>query len=498
MFIVVLVRCPLYLRGGFSLVEELASPSEALGMRRVTKHVGRLPFGSHSVHFAQRSAASIKQGNALTSSIDRLPPISQMLLQEDVTFFEDDAHVKRFIRDRRADFRAQAEWTAANYKYPTDSAETTAGRFVAFPSAGLDLFSGEGACQNFVCRVGYVEPFARTLGLYADTIYLSDPFSHVFVKDRLTAEERRSFAGDMATLKILRPLIEADVIRFRPKQGGYCPECFDKMIGRATKIADKLRVDYADKIAVTRDESSVTVTIKDLYEQEIAVVTHRTWKRAVLPSDDEAIVKALLDDILNALTTSASAARQSGVTVSNSRVGLTALLTAEGRRPKVGKHQQWESLRAATLPWVENLSVQQIVQLREEAQGALPRLREKLSNALRPVTLDDKTHPHERLDDCIAELRADAAEVASELDTVKATGGRRFANMIGTLGLTISGYGLFSDSLSAAATLAPLVTLLGLVHQAGKHQSEGKVSLRTRPGYVLLQAQDILKHAGQR
>lgn len=456
------------------------------------------PIPFCSIDSAQSRVLSMIQGDDLTSSIETLPPISQMLLQEDITFFEDDEHVKRFIRDRRADFRAQAEWTAANYEYPTDSAETAAGRFVAFPSAGLDLFSGEGACQNFICRVGYVEPFARTLGLYADTIYLSDPFSHVFAKERLTAEDRRSFAGDLATLKILRPLIEADVIRFRPKHGSYCAECFGKMIDKATKIANKLRIDYAEKIEVTRGKSYVTVSIKDVYGDEIAVTTQRSRRRSELPDDDEAVVGVLLDDIINAMTTSASAAKQSGVTVSNSRVGLTALLTAEGRKPKIGRHQQWESVRAATLPWVENLSVQQVVQLREEAQGALPRLREKLSSAFRPVSLDEKVDPHERLDDCIAELRADAAEVASELEAVKATGGRRFANMIGTLGLTVSGYGFFSDSLSAAATLAPLVTLLGLVHQAGKHQTDGKVTLRTRPGYVLLQAQNILKHANSR
>lgn len=430
---------------------------------------------------------------------DALPPLVRLLLDEPVVTFDHVDEVRKFVRERRREFRRQSEWTYQNYEYPAPYLPEHTGSFVAVPSAGLDLFSGEGACQAYDCRVGYVKPFVQTLGLYADTIYLSDPFTDFFMGERFNTWELSLLAGHVTTLKLLTPLIDAGVVRFRPRRGAYCAGCFEKVYEGATAIAEALRTSYSGQFEVIRTKNSAAVHSRGLYGDEDVYTTVKRGRNAPeLPDDAELIRTQLLRDVADALEASASARQYSGTLISNSRVGMAALLYAEGRRPRAGSLEQWESVRSATLPWVENLSIQQILNLRNEANKALPRLRERLAKALRPLSTDDKGTASDRLEDCVAELRAEAAEVAAELETLKKTGGRAFSQMVGTLGLTISGYGYFSDAVGAASTLTGLVTLLGLVHQSGKHRGEALEELKTRPGYVLFKAQDILRHAPAR
>lgn len=427
---------------------------------------------------------------------DSLPPLVRLVLDEPIVIFDHLDEVKSFVRERRREYRKQSEWTYENYEYPTPAKSEQIGSFVAVPSAGLDLFSGEGTCQAYECRIGYVKPFVQTLGLYADTIYLSDPFTDFFQRERFNKWDLTKLAGHITTLKLLAPLVDAGIVRFRPMRGSYCAGCFEKLYEGATSIAEELRLSYSDQIEVVRDGNSVAVRSRGLYgDEELYTTFDRKRNATALPDDAELIRGILLRDVADALTASASARKYSGTLISNSRVGMSALLQAEGRKPRTGNLEQWESVRSATLPWVENLSVQQILQLREEADKALPRLRERLANALRPLSTDDKGKAGDRLEDCVAELRAEAAEVAAELQTLKRTGGTSFSQMVGTLGLTISGYGYFSDAVGAATTLTSLVTLLGLVHQSGKHLGEAIEEIKTRPGYVLFKAQDILRHA---
>lgn len=412
--------------------------------------------------------------------------------------FQSLEEVRKFVRERRREYRAQSEWTREHYDYAARESPERVGAFIAVPSAGLDLFSGEGTCQAYECRLGYVQPFAQSLGLYAETIYLSDPFTEFFRHERFDAWELTLLAGHISTLKLLAPLVDAGVVRFRPMRGTYCPGCFEKVYEGAGAIAEELRVTYSDQFEVIREKNSATLLSHGLYgEEDVYTTFTRTKKQPDLPDDTELIRRHLLRDVADALTASANAREYSGTMISNSRVGLAALLHAEGRRPRVGSLEQWEDLRSATLPWVDNLSVVQVLHLRAEADKALPRLRERLAHALRPLSTDDAGKANDRLEDCVAELRAEAAEVAAELETIKRTGGRSFSEMVGTLGLTISGYGYFSDAVGAAPTLTGLVTLLGLVHQTGRHRREAIEELRARPGYVLLKAQQILRHAAK-
>jgi len=93
----------------------------------------------------------------------------------------------------------------------------------------------------------------------------------------------------------------------------------------------------------------------------------------------------------------------------------------------------------------------------------------------------------------IADLRAQAEEVRAELSVKKSKAARYWRTAYGLLGLGISAYGVASDQpLAGLGGLLPVLQLL-IEHRTG-HESEAEM-VKTRPGYVLVKAQDILAHA---
>ena len=71
---------------------------------------------------------------------DSLPPLVRLVLDEPVVTFDNMDEVKKFVRERRREYRVQSEWTYANYDYPVPDQYQHTGSFVAVPSAGLTCF----------------------------------------------------------------------------------------------------------------------------------------------------------------------------------------------------------------------------------------------------------------------------------------------------------------------------------------------------------------------
>jgi hypothetical protein len=90
-------------------------------------------------------------------------------------------------------------------------------------------------------------------------------------------------------------------------------------------------------------------------------------------------------------------------------------------------------------------------------------------------------------------LREQAEIVKSELTIARKNSGRYWKTTYGLLGLGLSAYGVASDQIiPGVGGLLPLIQLL-INHKAGHGKDVDK--LTSRPGYVLVKAQDILAHA---
>jgi hypothetical protein len=218
---------------------------------------------------------------------------------------------------------------------------------------------------------------------------------------------------------------------------------------------------------------------------------HGFRKDGSIPSRRDFSEHLIEREIRQVLWASREATFTRGAVFSNSRVALNGILQCEGRLPKrVAELKVFEDNRALDLPWVSELNPSQVLQLREEASTAIPVLREMLARA---TTFSGGEKSSAGVTDLIADLRAQATEVRAELSVKKSQSARYWRTTYGLLGLGISAYGVATDqTLAGLGGLLPILQLL-IEHRTG-HESETEL-VKTRPGYVLVKAQDILSHA---
>ncbi|MGZ3325191.1 MAG: hypothetical protein ACXU9C_29990, partial [Xanthobacteraceae bacterium] len=93
----------------------------------------------------------------------------------------------------------------------------------------------------------------------------------------------------------------------------------------------------------------------------------------------------------------------------------------------------------------------------------------------------------------VMELREQSHEVRAELQAAQKNSAKYWKTTYALLGLGLSAYGVATDQVVAGVGgLLPLINLL-ISHKSGHEKDISK--LTTKPGYVLVKAQDILAHA---
>ena len=320
--------------------------------------------------------------------IETLPPVVQLILREPPTSEElgDLELFRKYVRRLMPEFRAQAEWTASNFQYPRDQRDPQIQGFVIRPSTGLDPFSHFGKCFEPACRILNAQHVARSVGLYGDTVLMADRFTSAFLHgQRLTADYLAHLATLISVLLTLRPLFEAGVFRFYESARGFCELHARQFFAQVDEATEKVLHDVrkeiqfelvADKyLGISHEPSLVyrhVLTKRDLAKLSKGVSVEELGMAAYRKGVSAMVFESFLD-LQNASDFKA-------VTFSDSRVSLlTAQFVERGSR--YDEPEIWEASRSAVLPWVRDLSVAQIVQLREEAAGALPRLRAAMGKA---------------------------------------------------------------------------------------------------------------------
>jgi hypothetical protein len=353
----------------------------------------------------------------------------------------------------------------------------------------LDLLSHNG-CVELKCRVAAAERLARSIGLIADQVWLTDHLStEVMGMGRPTNAAIERLMQHAVALAPLLPLIQARIIRFRSPWIATCEGCkevfADQVEATSQEVLKAFRGDFKVK---RRKDGGFFITTGKAFEPTVFV--HSVKSPKIIPSNREYAVVAVAGQVRQVLWTAREASMTGGSIFTNSRVGLAGLLQREGRLPDRKTLLLFDGDRAFEVPWVSQLSAEQILQLREEASLALPAFRERLARAFVQTGPEVSTQSSQEL---ISELRAQAAEVRAELTVKRKKSARYWKTTYGVLGLALSAYGVATDQVvPGVAGLLPILQLL-ISHKTGHEADVAK--LTTRPGYVLVKAQDLLEHA---
>jgi hypothetical protein len=395
------------------------------------------------------------------------------------------------------ELKRQARWTSKNFEYFTNT-DVPSSSLVIPAYGGLNPLVPYGMCAQASCRGLAAQNMARTLGLYADHVLLPDiPTRHMLHWSGTTAEKIQ-LLGYVLVLRVLEPMIRTGVIRFWEGGISVCSSCRKKLIPEISARAEELLAASDYKPVATIEGNTASLDLAPLYGQSVVYAQPLTpaQKRGKKRSLAETIgrqmyLDAAEQDITGAMLDLRFSSAAHASMFSTRREALRALNAFDSEAPALNTVAAWESPRSIELPWVRNLSVAQVLQLREEAGSALPSFRDSF---VRRITTGNSSPPE--IADTIAELQTEAAQMRAELDAARPRLERVFRGTFGMLGMGLAVYAAATGNPAIEASAAiGLMNALGYLHGRGRDEHKAREKLVSSPAYVLVKAKELAEHA---
>jgi hypothetical protein len=412
-----------------------------------------------------------------------------------------------FVRD----FFDQCLAGIGTFKY-ADRLEARVDKFDVYAGHSLDPLSPNGKCQMLECRIAYAHQFARTACLYADRVVIPDPFS--FTIDTSDEEIFRS----LVVLKILKPLLAEGIIVFGPAAYVSCSGCMKAVRAAEKQVAAELWQEFRQtKPDVFRYKdgrrwrmsfgSSLFARAGDEYR-----ITVPATREAIAASKPDVVMtgKSAMDVVRHyrKFLRSHFARSAHGVVFDtnmgghcNSTVAATTREEAAGYRlldrRKMGfALPDWSLLRTIPLPALQRLNALQAMQVREEAEKAMPVFRAKLQRDLMSLKDVSDEAEQKRALEVAAELRVAARDLQGQLASLRLPSIRRSEKLFAGLAIALEIVALSTGNPSAMLAVSGAFSALMLAaHRNQRERQEKQEALVHQPAYVLLTAERI--HAGR-
>ena len=107
----------------------------------------------------------------------------------------------------------------------SDFSETPSGfRFIANSTLSGFPFP----CADINCRLENLDRLARNSILYADTVYIQNPFNRHTNYHSFSINHRLAIIEDLVLLHHIRPLLKAGIFKFATSSIHFCNECYKK------------------------------------------------------------------------------------------------------------------------------------------------------------------------------------------------------------------------------------------------------------------------------
>lgn len=425
------------------------------------------------------------------------PPVIQILLSEDVPTLGSQLELKKYLQKLLPELRRQALWSRDHYRYFDETERPRSGRSIVNPSGSLNPLSSFGICRSRECRLLAAQNVARSVGLYSDLLIMTDTVTgRLYSHKRLSAADRYDFVTDILVLQSLRPLIAAGQIEFGSFARRFCQGCFDGLQARVVEAARSLAAATFQDLTFRLESNHIFVDERKVRGETLGFIVPLTAAYRRLLAEGKSVEEVAADHYTNVLQRELqgilmetfSASRTHAAIFSSSGFEALALRELEGLRIEKGDLELWEPMHSVQLPWVRDLSVADIVRLKEEAGNALPRLRELLAAAVAKSSRDGT----QDVRDVIFALREQAAAVEAELRALGRKSEHRFRTVSGLLALTVSLGGFGSGAMGPGLALGTLLSALGLIHSSAHREQQECLKITSLPGYVLVKAKELL------
>jgi hypothetical protein len=453
-----------------------------------------------------------------------IPPTIDFFLRETNETIKSPVELHKLISRRGffRDLRDQAEYTANDWSYEDSRpGRQPDGKFYLTVAASLNPLAPTGKCSNAECRIRRSMAYSRSVPLYADVTIVHDAITGALLEwDHPSEELSTELFFQMLALRSIRPFIEAGAVGFSAPVHHFCATCtsrYDENVTRGVSALAGLMIENGLRLELHnlgRDRALLYMTYPDIVtsighpvasflelsdaEGKAALARFsRKGKGGRLPKQAGQYFRSRIEqnirrDVASTLMDLNGCHWSRSVFATGWRLEALFLQQAENVDRSTTDIESWERLYALELPFVRDLTASQVLQLRDEAGLSLQRLRDLLRRRLAENTVDADTRG---VRDIVAELREEAAVVETELEAWRKARTPQFQLAIGSYALSFILYGLVTGGNVAASALAATLTTLGAIHGPTKTEAVETEKLRTRPGYVLVRAKELLDHS---
>lgn len=379
--------------------------------------------------------------------------------------------------------------TASNY--PKDTL-TSVFQF----SVGSSVSGGVRPCSEIACRVNNLYDLAIFSALYAERVYIPNPFEHLyghlqrgfeFDSDTARVAFVNQIAGDIVVMFNLKPLIEGGIVRINPQFRSFCKEhwgehvieakTFQKKMGVLDPRLIKLLNEHVrfemkkDKTILLHDPQKYT-NLEVLgfikFPENLTSYLGRApyifspnevealgiWQALVIPAVNEVVFQKYSMFKQNASYLTSYGLEKDIID------GLSS--HTEERRSK----ELFDAL-IHELPFVSNVTIESLMQLRREENEVFEIYRDKLSEIIRNIG-DRKIGPREAREIIQDEINPQLHKIDQVIKSHSASLNTRAAGMIiFDVVMSISA-GIFGDwrTSSGLGGLYALKDILGTIFSA--------------------------------
>jgi len=433
-------------------------------------------------------------------------------LLDEAGFFSnnnDDLLVKR-LSDKAflKEINDVANETLVAYQYCDENKERDSGLNITLGGSLDILHPAIGTCSNWKCRRKEAMNIARTAGLFANKLYVSDQLTGYLAN--VNSPELDAVKMMVTVLKSFAPLINEDIIDLRTPVSRYCTHCIGKINDEIDNFLEA-NIDIEADMTIYCLDSFNKINVILIDNPDLARLSGTSLaiqipkgKKSGLPKlsvNDQLIVKlknnpyilgelkdSLTNNLMNVVSSVDSAHKTSSLFISKSELDTLFLSSIDRNIPQKNELDTWEALRSVNLPWVGELDIPQILMLRHQASASLEALRENLSVGF-------MQGGEKKATEVVSELTSKVTELKQEImanDIVKKSN-KRYSAGFGSIAITLVFYGLASNVPAAAVgSVAALLAALSHMRTSEKEQEEKNGKVLTSPAYALLKAKDLL------
>ncbi|MBS3018324.1 hypothetical protein DJFAAGMI_01056 [Comamonas sp. PE63] len=362
--------------------------------------------------------------------------------------------------------------------------------FKIYADSGLDILDPRANCINLNCRIEASNRLAKSLGLIADKFYITDHITDSLCNNNsFNDNEIVALLDNYTIIYNLMPLVIKGIIQFNEAVRPICISCLKNFEEEVDDITDNLYSKFRNCFTLEpMGNRNFAIHTEDLFNPPVVLRVekkHKKWRKKIDWEDQYRYI--IRSEVRKSLWTGSMAGKNLGSVFTNSSAGIAAVLHKEGKFSSAGPKNIFDQKREFSIPWVNDLDILQIIELREEAHRAFPLFREKISYHL---TGFGNTESPENI---INELKYESKQVTNELDIIAKKSVSFWKKPFNLMSLGVAAVSIAVDQpLGAATGLLPLLQYLG-DHRHEKHSEEE--SIKSKPGYVLVKAAQILKHA---